>query len=119
MTRRAMPTFVLTICLVACTPGAAQDASVLSASHAAALADTVAAVARASETSWKLVSCKDLRPVLEYWDGSPPGLVHAHEGVLATFSDSAWTEQVRSWVCSSGSGESVVEPHPISWTPYT
>lgn len=86
----------------------------LTALHEAALADSVSALARASEASWKLVSCADVRPAVAYWDGSPPGLVHAHEGTLATFSDSAWAKQIRSSVCASGSGESLVDTVVVS-----
>lgn len=91
---------------------------ILSVSEASVIADTVKAVALASEASWSLVTCDNLTAVLKFWDGSPPGLVHSHEDAFRIYSDAEWAEQVRNWVCSargkSGDGKSIVDSILVS-----
>lgn len=99
----------------ACARQATQEPVSLSAEETTAIAAEVEAVARASEASWKSVTCEDLSPALRYWDGSPPGLVHSSEGVMRTFSDAEWAEQIKGNVCAgSGSGESFVDSILVS-----
>jgi len=99
----------------ACASQATPEALPLSAEQVKAIAEEVETVARASEASWKSVTCEDLSPALQYWDGSPPGLVHSHEEVMRTFSDTEWAAQIKGNVCSSGgSGESFVDSILVS-----
>lgn len=93
----------------ACTRPPALAERPMPAEEVEAIAGTVESTARASEAAWKAVSCDNLAPVLQYWDGSSPGLVHSSERGTRVFSDSQWADYVRGNVCSSGSGESVVD----------
>lgn len=106
---RSLRKVIIVTVLAACGAPASHVTEQLSASHAAALMDSVAQIARASERAWKDVSCTDLDPALRFWDGSAPGLIHASESAMRVFSGQEWANYVRSGVCSSGAGESTVD----------
>jgi len=100
-----------------CTSRPVMEVPALSSGEIRSIAGEVEAAARASEASWKEVTCENLAPVLRFWDGSPPGLVHSSEGVMKTFSDVEWADQIRSNVCAgsgSGGGESFVDSILVS-----
>jgi hypothetical protein len=109
--------FVLAVLSFSCRR-ATKRPETLSALKIATIADTIKAVALASEASWSLVACNNLTPALQYWDGSPPGLVHSHEDAFKVYTDATWADQVKRWVCAArgktGSGKSIVDTILVS-----
>lgn len=73
---------------------------VLSPTHERALTDTIAQIARATEDSWAQVTCDNLAPALQHFDGSGAGMVYGSEHMFGAFSDREWADSVRQGVCA-------------------
>lgn len=114
MKGRIQVSLLLAFVAIGCARPPASAGRSMSADEIKAIAGEVESTARASEAAWKGVSCDNLAPVLQYWDGSSPGLVHSSERGTRTFSDSEWADYVRGNVCSAGTGESVVDSVVVS-----